>query len=87
MHQQLLQYDEMHRTNYYETLKTYLLFEYSLTFNEIADKLHLHRNTLHYRLDKIQEIIHLDIKDTMLKRQLELSIHCFDLFPKCTYDG
>ena len=87
MLQQLLQYDEMHRTNYYETLKTYLLFEYSLTFNEIADKLHLHRNTLHYRLDKIQEIIHLDIKDTMLKRQLELSIHCFDLFPKCTYDG
>lgn len=83
----LLAFDQTHKTNYYETLKCYLLNEYSLTFNEMADKLHVHRNTFHYRLDKIQEIAGISFKDHSAKTQLLLSIYCFDLFPSCTYEG
>ena len=40
------------------------------------------RNTLRYRLDRICEIAQLNMKDEQLKKQMILSIYCFDLFPK-----
>lgn len=42
----------------------------------------IHRNTLRYRLDRICEIAQLNMKDEQLKKQMILSIYCFDLFPK-----
>lgn len=47
-----------------------------------ADQMHIHRNTLRYRLDRICEIAQLNMKDEQLKKQMILSIYCFDLFPK-----
>lgn len=81
----LIAFDEAHKTGYYETLKTYLLNEHSMTFNEMAELLHLHRNTFHYRLDKIREITGVDFKDRSVKMRLALSIYSFDLFPDCAY--
>lgn len=46
-----------------------------------ADQMHIHRNTLRYRLDRICEIAQLNMKDEQLKKQMILSIYCFDLFP------
>ena len=43
--------------------------------------MHIHRNTLRYRLDRICEIAQLNMKDEQLKKQMILSIYCFDLFP------
>lgn len=34
------------------------------SLQEIADKLHIHKNTLIYRLDKIQSILNVDLRDT-----------------------
>lgn len=78
----LINFDQQHNTDYYETLREYLLNDSNLTLNEMADKLHIHRNTLRYRLDRICEITQLDLKSTALKQQMLLSIYCFDLFPK-----
>ena len=44
--------------------------------------MHTHRNTLRYRLDRICEIAQLNMKDEQLKKQMLLSIYCFDLFPR-----
>lgn len=44
--------------------------------------MHIHRNTLRYRLDPICEIAQLNMKDEQLKKQMILSIYCFDLFPR-----
>ena len=44
--------------------------------------MHTHRNTLRYRLDRICEIAQLNMKDEQLKKQMILSIYCFDLFPR-----
>lgn len=78
----LINFDKQHNTNYYETLREYLLNDSGLTLNEMADKLHIHRNTLRYRLDRICEITQFDLKNADLKQQVLLSIYCFDLFPQ-----
>lgn len=78
----LINFDRQHNTDYYETLREYLLHDSGLTLNEMADKLHIHRNTLRYRLDRICEIAQFDLKNATLKQQALLSIYCFDLFPK-----
>lgn len=44
--------------------------------------MHIHRNTLRYRLDPICEIAQLNMKDEQLKKQMLPSIYCFDLFPR-----
>ena len=50
--------------------------------NQMADQMHIHRNTLRYRLDPICEIAQLNMKDEQLKKQMLPSIYCFDLFPR-----
>lgn len=74
----LLCFDRNHKTNYYETLREYLLDDCETTFNGIADRLHIHRNTLHYRIDKIQKITGISLEDLTEKRQLILSLICTD---------
>ena len=44
--------------------------------------MHTHCNTLRYRLDRICEIAQLNMKDEQLKKQMILSIYCFDLFQR-----
>ena len=78
----LLDFDREHNTDYYDTLREYLLNDSGLTLNQMADQMHIHRNTLRYRLDRICEIAQLNMKDEQLKKQMILSIYCFDLFPK-----
>ncbi len=79
--QKLINYDQEHNSTYYETFKIYLLECMDLTFNEIAEKMHVHRNTLHYRLEKIQEIIQCNYELAELRRPLLWSIYCIDLYP------
>ena len=55
----LLQEDRENNTDLYYTLKVYLLNENNVTM--AADSLHIHRNTLVYRLDKLQKSTGLDI--------------------------
>ena len=51
-------YDRKNNTCYMETLQAYLKFRNALT---TAEYLHIHRNTMNYRLQKIDEITHLKL--------------------------
>lgn len=57
-------YDEQNRTEYLKTLRTYFAcrFDKKLT----SQRLNIHRNTLQYRLDKLQEIEQLNLDDPWL---------------------
>lgn len=57
----LLKYDKQNGTNYYDTLYVYLANDRNL--RNTADKLFIHRNTMAYRLSKIEKISEINLKD------------------------
>lgn len=66
---QILQDEDAEKnTDFYETLKCYFLCGHNIA--ETANYMHIHRNTLVYRLKKIRELIGEDIED--IKRSEEL---------------
>lgn len=70
--EQIKSYDEEKNMELYETLKSYCknLFQK----NESAEELHIHRNTLNYRLSRVEELFHLDLKDYQTLLHLLISI-------------
>ncbi|MCR5741677.1 MAG: helix-turn-helix domain-containing protein [Gammaproteobacteria bacterium] len=64
----IIKYDQDNSTEYYITLKEYTLNMHSK--NKTSSKLCIHRNTLLYRLNKIEEIFGLNLEDP--KRYLSL---------------
>lgn len=73
----LLQKDRENNTDLYYTLKVYLLNENSVTM--AADSLHIHRNTLVYRLKQIRECIEADINDNETARELLAFMMMYDV--------
>lgn len=73
----LLQEDRENNTDLYYTLKVYLLNENSVTM--AADSLHIHRNTLVYRLKQIRECIEADINDNETARELLAFMMMYDI--------
>lgn len=65
-------FDELNNTAYYETLASYCrnLFQK----NETSEELHLHRNTLNYRLARMEELFDLDLRDYQTLLHLVMSI-------------
>ena len=57
----LQDYDRQHHTDYYHTLKTYV--ESQLNAVQTAKKLFIHRSTFLYRMEKIEELVQLDLND------------------------
>jgi len=52
-------FDKAHNTEYFKTLRAFILNERN--FKAAADELHIHRNTLSYRLSQIDEMSNLSI--------------------------
>lgn len=73
----LLQEDRENNTDLYYTLKVYLMNENNVTM--AADSLHIHRNTLVYRLKKIRECIEDDINDNETARELLAFMMMYDI--------
>ena len=69
---QLLEYDAKNNTNLFSTLKVYL--DKDANPHETANELHLHVNTIHYRLKRIGEITNINMKDPVSKMSLSLEI-------------
>ncbi|WP_042349926.1 helix-turn-helix domain-containing protein [Bacillus massiliigorillae] len=67
---ELFKYDEKNSTNLIETLQTYL--EHDANPYDTASKLHLHVNTIHYRLKRISSIANINVKDPLQKMALYL---------------
>jgi len=57
----LQEYDEKSSSNLLETLSLY--FDENRNLGKAAEKMYIHRNTMKYRVKRIQEILNCDLKD------------------------
>lgn len=65
-------YDQENHTEYIATLTSWL--ESAMNDSLTAEKMHIHRNTLYYRLHRISELFHIDLHDMKTCVQLYLSL-------------
>lgn len=73
---ELREYDKDNGTQYYDTLRMYLICERSIP--RTSGELIIHRTTLTYRLGKIQELVKLNLEDPGLRLYLQFSFHLLD---------
>ncbi len=73
----LIEEDRRNHTELYDTLKNYLLCENNV--KRTAEKMHIHRNTLAYRLRQIRDCIHKDINDNEISRELLAFMMMYDI--------
>ncbi|MBB2482287.1 PucR family transcriptional regulator ligand-binding domain-containing protein [Bacillus sp. APMAM] len=72
---ELIEYDKNYQTDLVKTLYVYLTTFFSL--KESGTKLHIHPNTVKYRIKKIHEIISLNIEDSTQYISLLLSLKSY----------
>ena len=65
-------YDREHGSDLIRTLRTF--FAANANASEAADRLYLHRNSLPYRLARIQDLTGLDLKDHRARLALQLGL-------------
>ena len=74
----LREQDRVNGSELYETLRVYLENERSLV--KTAKALFIHRNTLLYRLEKLHQLVELDLEDAELRLYLTLSFYMLEKF-------
>ncbi len=74
----LIDYDNKHNSELLDTLIAF--FENNRNKVKTAESLHIHLNTLKYRLKKIQELLGSDIDDSETAFKLEFCLRLFRLF-------
>lgn len=75
--EKLLNYSKKNNINLFQTLRVYL--EQNGSIKKTSEKLFIHRSTLIYRLDKIKEILQLDIDDSDIRFNLMMTYKLYDL--------
>ncbi len=65
-------YDREHNSDLIRTLRVF--FATNGNASEAADRLYLHRNSLPYRLARVQELTGLDLKDHRARLALQLGV-------------
>lgn len=68
----LITHDKDHNGELVETLEGF--FECHGNLSQTANRLHIHRNTLSYRLDRIAAITRLDLNDPDARFSLQLAL-------------
>ena len=80
---QVIDYDRTHTSDYVHTLRCYWHFERNIS--QTCQWLHIHRNTLFYRLNKIADILQQDINSlrcfTDIHLSIEILVHLGELPP------
>lgn len=69
---ELLKYDKQHNSELIKTLQVY--FNNQKNLSKTAQKLKIHRNTLMYRLNKIKELLDIDLDDSEISFNLHLAL-------------
>lgn len=69
---EIKRYDKEHESDYFITLQAYLLNQQN--YNKVAKKMHVHKNTIIYRLQRMSELFELDLKDCGTITDLYLSL-------------
>ena len=78
--QELIDYDQKNETELYKTLKAYLRNERNAVHT--AKELFIHRSTLFYRLDRIKELIHIDLDDPSTRLYVNISYRILERLEK-----
>lgn len=65
-------YDREHNSDLLRTLRVY--FAANANTSEAADRLYLHRNSLPYRLTRVENLTGLDLKDPQARLALQLGL-------------
>jgi DNA-binding PucR family transcriptional regulator len=65
-------YDREHSSDLLRTLRVF--FAANANASEAADRLYLHRNSLPYRLARVQDLTGLDLKDHRARLALQLGL-------------
>lgn len=68
---ELKRYDRQHQSELFHTLN--MLIRCGCNDKETCQKLHIHRNTLSYRLERIKELTNLDLTDPEVQFDLSFS--------------
>jgi purine catabolism regulator len=75
----LAEYDWRHRGSLVETIDAY--FNHHANVSQTAESLFIHRNTLLYRLERIQELTGQDIDQADMRLALHLALKLWQLRP------
>jgi purine catabolism regulator len=75
----LVNYDEQHNSSLVKTIDAY--FDHHGNISQTAESLFIHRNTLLYRLDRIQELTGHDLNQSNMRLALHLSLKLWQLRP------
>lgn len=73
----LVEFDRTSNSELVSTLKYY--FQYNGNMKKMAQNMHMHYNTIIYRLQKIKDIIGMDIEDPDIRLNLEIALKIMDL--------
>jgi purine catabolism regulator len=76
----LVKYDDDHRGSLVQTLEAY--FNHHGNISRTAESLFVHRNTLLYRMDRIQELTGQDLNNADMRLALHLSLKLWQLRPQ-----
>ncbi len=74
----LVEYDKKYNTELVKTLETF--FASNRNLREVSKKLYLHRNTVLYRMNRIQQILNVDLKDPEVLFNLEVALRIHRLY-------
>lgn len=74
----LYNYDKVKSTNYTKVLRLYI--ESNGSVIEVANKLYLHRNTINYRISRIEEIMNCDLNLFSTRLNIALAFMVTDIF-------
>jgi purine catabolism regulator len=76
----LVEYDEGHRSSLVQTIDAY--FNYRGTISQTSERLFVHRNTLLYRLERIQEVTGQNLENPDERLALHLALKFWQLRPE-----
>ena len=71
-------YDNKNGTDYIKTLQSYITHNKNTAM--ISNELFIHRNTVNYRLKKIEELFALDLNDLHTITNFQIAFHILSLF-------
>ena len=73
----LVDYDRANGTELCRTLRTYL--DRNGSVQETAEELYVHRNTINYQMNKIQEILGIEMSSTAARSELLIAFALQDI--------
>ena len=76
----LAQYDQQHRGSLVQTIDAY--FAHHGNISQTAESLFVHRNTLLYRIDRIQELTSQDLNNADMRLAMHLALKFWQLRAK-----